>query len=303
MKKVVFFIMILAISSQLVYAASFTNTKNDTLGIVVSTSSTTVQYGTNLDFSKADQGIVSLFYYSTSTKKMKLIITLGEEKYTYNVFSGKEIVNYPLQLGNGTYNVSLYENTSGTKYRKVLSQSKYVEMKDENSVYLQSILEVNWDEEDESIEIVDEILAEALVEKKSSVAKYRQANTRLTEKDIVLAIYNFVIETVEYDYDKIKTLDYSYLPDNDRTLEMKTGICYDYSSLLASMLRSQGIPTKMVKGYAKDSTTYHAWNEIYLSSEKKWVVVDPTLDAYLVQNGKKYSFEQDAADYNKVKEF
>ena len=303
MKKVVFFIVFLAISSQLVYAASVNHTNSMNIQNVVSTSTSSVAYGTSLDFSKADQGIVSLFYYSASTKKMKLIISLGEEKYTYNVFSDKESVNYPLQLGNGNYTVSLYENTSGTKYRKVLSQTKNVQLKTENVVYLQSILEVDWDEKDESIEIVDEILAEALLEKKSTVAKYRQASTRLTEKDKVLAIYEFVIENIEYDYNKIKTLDYSYLPDNDRTLEIKTGICYDYSSLLSSMLRSQGIPTKMVKGYAKDSTTYHAWNEIYLSAEKRWVVVDATLDAYLVQNGKKYTFEQKASDYNKVKEF
>lgn len=303
MKKVVFFIVFLAISGQLVYAASVNNTNSMNIQTLASTSTPTVAYGTSLDFSKADQGIVSLFYYSASTNKMKLIISLGEEKYTYNVFSDKENVNYPLQLGNGNYTVSLYENTSGTKYRKVLSQTKNVQLKTENVVYLQSILEVEWDENDASIEIVDEILAEALVEKKSTVAKYRQASTRLTEKDKVLAIYEFVIENIAYDYNKIKTLDYSYLPDNDRTLEIKTGICYDYSSLLGSMLRSQGIPTKMVKGYAKDSTTYHAWNEIYLSAEKRWVVVDATLDAYLVQNDKKYTFEQKASDYNKVKEF
>jgi transglutaminase-like putative cysteine protease len=68
------------------------------------------------------------------------------------------------------------------------------------------------------------------------------------------------------------------------------------------MLRSQGIPTKMVKGYAKDSTIYHAWNEIYLEKEKRWIVVDVTSDAYLLQNGSKIQFERVSTSYTKIKE-
>ena len=89
----------------------------------------------------------------------------------------------------------------------------------------------------------------------------------------------------------------------NNTLEVKSGICYDYASLLASMLRSQGIPTKMAKGYANTSSVYHAWNEVYLSDEDRWVVADPTYDAYMVQNGYSYSFEKERENYNKVKEF
>ena len=58
-----------------------------------------------------------------------------------------------------------------------------------------------------------------------------------------------------------------YLPDLDQVLEKKMGICFDYASLTAALLRVQGIAVKLVIGYADN--TYHAWNEVYLSGQ--WV--------------------------------
>ena len=46
------------------------------------------------------------------------------------------------------------------------------------------------------------------------------------------------------------------MPDSNRTLETKKGICFDYASLMALLLRSQNIPCKLVVGYA--GVEYHA---------------------------------------------
>lgn len=262
-----------------------------------------IRYATEINFDQAVNGIVRIFYNEAVEKKMKLIVQLGEQKYVYNLFRSNDFVNYPLQLGDGLYNVSIYENTTGTKYKKVAASSFQVALKEQNSVYLQSVLEISWEEEDKSIKLADEIVAQALETKKAKTVVSKRAQVVLTEKEIINELYMYVIKNIKYDYKKIETLDYSYLPDNDSLLISKKGICYDYSSLLASMLRSQGIPAKMAKGYANKSTVYHAWNEIYLSTEKRWVVVDTTNDAYMVQNGFVYSFEKDRTAYNKVKEF
>ncbi len=260
-------------------------------------------YGYDINFDSAEDGVVSIFFNNIQEKKMKLVVQLGTEKYIYNIFNNEEYVNYPLQLGDGTYKVSIYENTTGTKYKKISSKSKYVVAEDPNDVYLQSVLEINWEVEDESILLADELLAAALEVKKENVTIDKQESILLTETEIINELYLYVIKNIEYDYDKINGLDYSYVPTNDTTLELKTGICYDYSSLLASMLRSQGIPAKMAKGYANTSSVYHAWNEVYLSDEERWIVVDPTYDAYMVQNGYSYSFEKESDNYNKIKEF
>lgn len=85
---------------------------------------------------------------------------------------------------------------------------------------------------------------------------------------------------ISYDSKKINTIDDSYVPELDKILATKQGICYDYSSLFAGILRSQGIPTKLVKGYKSDLGTYHAWNEVLIDGE--WKVIDTTYDAALM---------------------
>lgn len=253
-----------------------------------------VRLGYEISFDNAENGIVTVYYNTKSNTKIKLLVQRGTEKYFYNVFNNDEEVNYPLQMGNGSYTVTLYENTTGTKYRKLVQKTQEVKLKDKNSVYLQSVLELSWDKEDESIKIVDEIIAAAETKKKTK--------EELTDREIIAEVYAYVIKNIKYDYKKIENLDYSYTPDNDKTLETKTGICYDYSSLLASMLRSKGIPAKMVKGYVGASNVYHAWNEIYIADQDRWIVVDPTYDAYRVQNGYEFNMEKDAKEYDKMKE-
>ena len=74
----------------------------------------------------------------------------------------------------------------------------------------------------------------------------------------------------------------------DETLQEKTGICFDYAALMTAMLRTQGIPTRLVIGYAGE--LYHAWISVYIKDVgwidniiyfdgKEWSRMDPTLAA------------------------
>ncbi len=286
MKKVVFFVlslMLLTNQTNLIHAADVD--KNERLDIITE---------------HVNEGVIGIDYQSNDTKAKKVVIKKGDQKYIYNLLSNDEIINYPLQLGDGEYSINIYENISGTKYKSVEKQSVTVKQTDINNVFLQSILEINWREDDDSIQLANE-----LVMKEEKRQQQLTGNDKyvLSDTEKIDVIYDYVIENIRYDYDKINGLESTYTPDNDATIASKTGICYDYSSLLASMLRSQGIPAKMVKGYAQGSDVYHAWNEIYLSGENRWVVVDPTNDAYREQNGFSYDFEKAASSYTKMKEF
>jgi transglutaminase-like putative cysteine protease len=64
-----------------------------------------------------------------------------------------------------------------------------------------------------------------------------------------------------------------YTPDTDKALEMKKGICFDYAAVVATMLRSQNIPTKLVFGYAPNGE-YHSWNEVFVNGT--WMHLDAT---------------------------
>ena len=87
-----------------------------------------------------------------------------------------------------------------------------------------------------------------------------------------------MVGNISYDYDKASELANAtgYVPDPDATLASGTGICFDYASLSAAMLRSLGIPCKIVTGYVSPDNLYHAWNLVYLNGG--WVSVEFSID-------------------------
>jgi len=106
--------------------------------------------------------------------------------------------------------------------------------------------------------------------------------------DKVTEIYHYVISHITYDTHLAETVQTDYLPDVDAILSSGKGICFDYAALMAAMLRSQSIPTKLVIGYTGD--VYHAWISVYCPEEgwlddviffdgTTWELVDPTFAA------------------------
>ena len=84
----------------------------------------------------------------------------------------------------------------------------------------------------------------------------------------VEAIYKFVVSSLKYDKLKAATVKSGYLPVLDDVLAAKKGICFDYASLMAGMLRSQGIPCKLIVGYAGEA--YHAWINVW-TEDTGWI--------------------------------
>ena len=76
-----------------------------------------------------------------------------------------------------------------------------------------------------------------------------------------------------------------YLPVVDEVYKSNTGICFDYAAVMATMLRSQGIPTRLEVGYMGEE--YHAWISVYTEDTgwingvivfdgTSWCLLDPT---------------------------
>ncbi|NDL66370.1 transglutaminase-like domain-containing protein [Anaerotalea alkaliphila] len=258
----------------------------------------TVARGYGIDFSKSDQGIVRVYFNTGTAAKVKLMVVKDAEQYVYNLKNGTEYVNFPLQMGDGTYTVSIFENTVDSKYRRIAGATAQVALPDPKAVYLQSVQEIDWTPRNVAILTGKQLL--------SNLEAARLKNNQppvLTGKDVVNSFHGHVIRKIAYDYEKIKSLSYDYLPQIDKVLAEEKGICYDYSALLASMLRSQGVPTRMVKGYASTTDVYHAWNEIYLAAEDRWVVVDSTFDAANFRGGRAFNLEKATASYRKLKQY
>ncbi|MBR0598864.1 transglutaminase-like domain-containing protein [Sinanaerobacter chloroacetimidivorans] len=219
--------------------------------------------------------------------KLKVMIQKGDKKYTYDLNSAGETETFPLQLGNGSYKVSLLKNTSGSAYKLVASKTIDLKLTKQNAVYLTSIQNINWKVDSKAVKKAAELTKdEKNLEKKASI------------------LWNYMVKNNSYDYNKLATLSPGYIPVVDKTYTDKTGICYDFASLYAAMLRSQGTPAKLVKGYApKNAAGYHAWNEVYDEGQGKWVVIDTTYDLQILPKNPKVSMIKNSADFNKVYEY
>lgn len=237
-----------------------------------------------IDDSDKDKGVVRISYKGSPGESIKVMISKGSDKYYYPLKPDGETVGFPMQMGNGSYQVAVLKSVGSNRYSYLKKKSVTIKLEDPNIVYLNSIQTIKWNPE-----------SEAAKKNKQLVGDEKDYYKR------VIKGYDFVVRNVSYDYDKIKTLTTDYTPDPDLTLKVLKGICYDYSSLYAAMKRSEQIPVKLVKGYTNNVKGYHAWNEVFLDG--KWVVVDSTYDAVYFKARARYSFSKKPEDYKKVYEY
>ena len=237
------------------------------------------------DTSALNTGIVGISYVS-DVEKIKVFIDKNGKRYTYNLNNDGIEEDFSLQMGNGEYKISVLENIGGTSYKYISTEIMTLNLSDANGVYLTSVQNINWNDENIAI-------------KKAKELTKNLAN----DEDKLNAIYNYIVSNFKYDYSKLNNLKSDYLPDIDLTLNSNTGICYDYASTFAAMLRSAGIPAKLVKGYSTNVDGYHAWNEVYNKETKSWIIIDTTYDSQMMAGKVKYSMEKENGQYTKVYEY
>ena len=203
-----------------------------------------------IDYSNTKDGYVMVIFNSTSGKRLKAQVTGPATTYTYDLTPGVW-ATFPLSQGNGGYKVTVLENTHDKKYAVEATVSFTVALSDEFAPFLRPNQYVNY------------------ANAKNTVAKAAELTSGVTNGfDKVVKVYDFVVNSLTYDKNKAATVQSGYLPVLDTVLATKTGICFDYASLMAGMLRSQGIPCKLVVGYAGQQ--YHAWISVW-TKETGWV--------------------------------
>jgi len=238
----------------------------------------------------AGVGLLQVYYQGEPGDKLKLQVIMGESRVVYDLFGDGRVESFSLQYGSGEYTVRIMQNVRDDEYFAVDSKTFDAVIDDDIAVYLSSIQNIDWDYSKLPIEDVPYIVSDSLSD--SSDLLYECADD----------LYFFVADNIDYDYGKINDLPYNYLPDIEQTYADQTGLCYDYASLFASMMRSIGVPTKLVKGYASyDPDVYHAWVEIYI--EGRWMILDPTQGSGVFGEFVLRDAEKAAGDYMKVYEY
>lgn len=203
-----------------------------------------------IDYSHTADGYVMVCYTAETDARLKVRVRGPTTTYTYNLPQGEWTV-FPLSDGIGAYQIGVYRNVYETKYTMVLSAACTVQLEDEFAPFLRPNQYVNY------------------TAATNAVAKGLEITEGLeTPLDKVAAVYDFVVSTLSYDYEKASTVTSGYLPELDKVLEAQKGICFDYAALMTAMLRSQEIPCKLVVGYAGE--TYHAWISVW-TEENGWI--------------------------------
>lgn len=231
-----------------------------------------------IDYSNASQGYLQAKLLHESDKRVRIGITKdGVGNIAYDFTKTGEYETFPFDRGSGSYLIKVYLNISGKKYAVILTQTIDVQLESEQLPFLYPNQIVDYNQNSEAVKKAFELT--------------KDDDTVLKR---IATLYNYVVDNVSYDEDKAeKVSDIYVLPIVDKTLDEKKGICFDYAALLAAMLRSQQIPTRLVTG--NTTIEYHAWVEVYIQG-KGWITPDVLL------NAKKWSrmdptFESSGIDY------
>ncbi|MFZ2539139.1 MAG: transglutaminase-like domain-containing protein, partial [Oscillospiraceae bacterium] len=223
----------------------------------------------SIDASNVSEGYVMVKYEGSSTK-VKLQITGADSViYTYSLNPSNNYETFPLTCGSGSYKVNVYENIQGTQYALALGETLDVQLSDSLKPYLYPNQYVNFNANSKTVAKGAELALGAK-----------------NDLEIVQNVYNYVIKNISYDDNKAQTVKSGYLPAVDSILANKKGICFDYAAVMATMLRTQNIPTKLEVGYASGNI-YHAWISVHLKDigwvnniiyfdGSDWKLMDPT---------------------------
>ncbi len=221
-----------------------------------------------LDLSNISQGYI-MGILSEEGKKINIQI-IGPDGVTYKYFltEAGDYTAFPLTAGDGNYLILAFENVAGDQYASLFSESVDVTLDNEYLPFLYPNQYVDFHEDNRCVQLAAELSENA------------ESDLKALEN-----IYDYIIANITYDSQKAALVEAGYLPDIDSTLSSGTGICFDYAAVMASMLRSLGIPTKLTIGYS--ASVRHAWVDVYIESigwvehavefnGNEWRFMDPT---------------------------
>ena len=196
---------------------------------------------------------------ASDTYKVQLIDEDGN-KYNYNLNTKGEYEAFTFPSGNGNYTIKVYLFNASTG-KGTMKNSAEVSAGNTTQGYTYVTNTVNF------------------TEKSDAVSKsYEICDGLTTDEAKVKAIFKYIVDNIEYDWDRYYNNDDTRNVNADNTLKTKMGVCTDYACLMSVMCRAQKIPTKTVYGYiypgSNGKQAYHAWNRVYYNGS--WHFYDAT---------------------------
>ncbi len=187
-----------------------------------------------------------------SAERLKFQVTKDEETYNYDLPNDGTPTVFPINMGDGYYMFRIMQNTDGSNYVEIACVDADVALYDEFAPFLLPNVFCDYNPDSACVAKASELTSGS-----SNVG------------EAVRDVCSWVANNVTYDTAKAEELSggSGYIPSPDETLASQSGICFDYASLTTAMLRSMGIPTKLVTGYVGEDELYHAWIMVYIDGE------------------------------------
>ena len=226
-----------------------------------------------IDCSNMSEGYIMVKAKKTN-KKLKVQIATAGAKLNYNLNGNGDYEVFPLQFGSGKYQIKLYEHVKGKSYSEEGKVKLSVKMPDELSCFLYPNQYVSYDENTACVKYAQEMCKDMS-----------------DQGEIYKAVCTYVVQNFVYDYIKSVTVQSmsQQMPDIDGCWENRMGICQDLSAMTCAMLRSQGIPARLMIGTV-GANTYHAWVVAVVNGEEKFF--DPTAEMDASNKNETYTTER-----------
>ena len=208
-----------------------------------------------LDCSHLTDGYAMMSVVNPSVNAMKIQVMYNGNQLLYDLKNTGEYEVLPLQFGPGSYSISLFENVSGSKFASGGKIDLNVSEMVPNAAFLVPNQYVNYTPTSPSVLRSDEITDDSM-----------------TDSQKFDAICNLIAQEFTYDYVRAQTIGAGELPAVDMCYNNRSGICQDLSAVTISMLRAQGIPSRLLIGYADGY--YHAWTMSVVDGQERFF--DPT---------------------------
>ena len=224
-----------------------------------------------VDYSHTSLGYIGAKLLQEDNARVKIRVEKDGKQYHHDLFVEGEWTTFPLQMGNGIYQIVILKNIEGSKYARVAQKEVNVQIDNEFLPFLYPNQVVNYHKDSKVVDLSFELTKD-----------------NKTDLERVKTLFDYVVDHLNYDDSKAKNVSDVYvLPDLDLAISEGKGICFDYASLLAALCRVQKIPARVITG--ETEIEYHAWVEIYLEGKgwinpkyefggEMWQRLDPTFD-------------------------
>jgi len=229
-----------------------------------------------LDISNASRGYIMVQYLGYAPRAVARIEKPDAQyPYDFNLSTNGQWDVFPLTKGSGVHYITILENVHDQMFATALTTSIDVTIYDSLLPFLYPNQYVNFSRYSQVVALAAQLALGAH-----------------SDIDVIRSVYQYIIENIDYDHYLASQITAgmvsTYIPDLDRILETRLGICFDYAALMVAMLRAQHIPSRLEIGFVTGGL-FHAWVSVYTQeygwvnavkfSAHGWSLMDPTFSA------------------------